>query len=271
MAQGGQGGFQPRPAPSARWIPLDALGFWPENRGGAGSPEGAAGDQAMADVPRALDIHENQVAIKSTSDSGDTWVHVVLAHQVETRGTKWIGFASDLRARFVDLRTVSSLLLIRDGPIPDRLRGNWLGMETITDDELTVGRRNCYLLAIAMAEEWRYSDPNFAKHGWLVDPGLVMDPDRFIRRHAVGLVLGEANGVELWTTAESLPLQVRIDDHRQSSLSDEEGSADGELQAAVASCSQGRGRHGRPGGHGSRGGHGGKNRHSGEEANPSKS
>ena len=159
----------------------------------------------MADVPRALDIHENQVAIKSTSDSGDTWVHVVLAHQVETRGTKWIGFASDLRAQLIDLRTVSSWLLTRAGPIPDRLRGNWLGIETITDDELTVGRRNCYLLAIAMAEEWRYSDPNFAKHGWLVDPGLVMDPDRFIRRDAVGLVRGKANDVELWTTAESSP------------------------------------------------------------------
>ena len=161
----------------------------------------------MADVPRALDIPEDQVAIKSTGDSGDTWVHMVLVHQVETRGTKWLGFTSDLRAKVVDLRTESNWLLIRAGLIPDWLRGNWLGIETITDDELTVGRRNCQLLAAAMAEEWRYADPNFAKHGSLVDPSLVMDPDRFIRRDAVGLVRGEANGVELWTTAESLPLQ----------------------------------------------------------------
>ena len=143
---------------------------------------------------------------------------------------------------------------------------------------------SCHLLAAAMAEEWRYADPNCAKQGSLVDPSLVVDPDRFIRRDAVGLVRGEANGVELWTTAESLPLQrplgvseerrgdrgrnVRVFPEERDVCEVPSQTKEGaltEIASAVACCSQGRGRHGRQGGHGCRGGHGGKHRHSGEQ------
>ena len=117
-------------------------------RGMADPPEDAAGHQALADVPLALDIPEDQVAIWSTGDSGRTWFHMVLVHQMETYGARWLGFTSDFRPQFVDLRAVRSVILIRAGPIPSWLRGNnWLGIADVTADELTVARRRCRALA----------------------------------------------------------------------------------------------------------------------------
>ena len=116
-------------------------------RGMADPPEDAAGHQALADVPWALDIPEDQVAIWSTGDSGRTWFHMVLVHQLETYGARWLGFTSDFRPQLVDLGAVRSVLLIRAGPIPSRLRGNWLGIADVTADELTVARRRCRALA----------------------------------------------------------------------------------------------------------------------------
>ena len=134
---------------SSRPTPYACSGGGPGvGRGMADPPEDAAGHQALADVPLALDIPEDQVAIWSTGDSGRTWFHMVLVHQMETYGARWLGFTSDFRPQFVDLRAVRSVILIRAGPIPSWLRGNnWLGIADVTADELTVARRRCRALA----------------------------------------------------------------------------------------------------------------------------
>ena len=171
-----------------------------------------------------LDVAEQQVAVRYPDDPNFRFHQRVLVRRV--RDSVWICFTPDLSVQVIDLAQHHVVPLVRASPIPQRIRGDYYGIDDIEPDVLAEVRRDCDAMAEihgaapaaapagAGAANWRFADPSFEKYGELVDAAAMGTAARHKTADAVGIAHVDVDGEMIWTAIEKVADDL-VDDWKE--------------------------------------------------------